>query len=107
MLRSHIVEFPDVVPVFTPGNHQCLEEEAAEERESGARIISADANDFTCIGFYRGHGGAMMNAMAWIKQIGDIANFVAPVTPYPSVDIYVFTVGWHVGSAPAFRSAGT
>lgn len=46
-----------MVPIFTPGNYQCLEEETAEERESSARIISADANDFTCIGFYRGHEG--------------------------------------------------
>lgn len=45
-----------------PGNHQYLEEEAAEERESGARIISANANDLACTGFYRGHEGC--NAMA-------------------------------------------
>lgn len=46
-----------MVPMFTPGNHQCLEEEAAEERESGAHIISANANDLACTGFYRGHEG--------------------------------------------------
>lgn len=28
-----------------------------KERELGARIISTDANDFACIGFYRGHEG--------------------------------------------------
>lgn len=45
--------------MFTPGNHQCLEEEAAEERELGARIISTNANDLACTGFYRGHEGLL------------------------------------------------
>lgn len=77
-----------MVPMFTPGNHQCLEEEAAEERESGAHIISANANDLACTGFYRGHEGydAMARTMKrlFCKFCGSIVIYMA-LCMYPYV----------------------